>query len=69
VIGATCARRDWPDRLAGDLLRVDFSTGGELGLVGTPDAGQRWRDLDQAARSWVELIAYSLTGHPVPPAP
>ena len=41
---------------------VDFRTGGELRLVAAPDAGQRWRELDHAARSWIGLIAYRLTG-------
>ena len=41
---------------------VDFRTSGEFSLLGAPDAGQRWRELDQAVRSWIGLIAYRLTG-------
>ena len=50
---------------------VDYRTSGELGLLVAPDAGQRWRELDQAVQSWIGLIAYWLTGRiPTPfPAP
>jgi uncharacterized SAM-binding protein YcdF (DUF218 family) len=41
---------------------VDYRTDGELSLIAAPDAGQRWRELDQAVRSWIGLIAYRLTG-------
>jgi uncharacterized SAM-binding protein YcdF (DUF218 family) len=41
---------------------VDYRTGGELSLPGAPDAGQRWRELDEAVRSWLGLIAYWLSG-------
>ena len=41
---------------------VDYRTTGEFGLVLAPDAAQRWRELDQAVRSWIGLIAYRLSG-------
>jgi uncharacterized SAM-binding protein YcdF (DUF218 family) len=41
---------------------VDYRTGGELRLLVAPDAGQRWRELDQAVQSWIGLIAYRLSG-------
>jgi uncharacterized SAM-binding protein YcdF (DUF218 family) len=41
---------------------VDYRTSGEFKLLVTPDAGQRWRELDQAVQSWIGLIAYWLTG-------
>ncbi len=50
---------------------VDYRTGGEFSVLVVPDAAQRWRELDQAVRSWLGLIAYWLTGRiPTPfPAP
>jgi uncharacterized SAM-binding protein YcdF (DUF218 family) len=41
---------------------VDFRTSGKLDLLVVPDAAQRWRELDQAVRGWIGLIAYRLTG-------
>jgi uncharacterized SAM-binding protein YcdF (DUF218 family) len=41
---------------------VDHRTGGELSLPGAPDAARRWRELDEAVRSWLGLIAYWLSG-------
>jgi uncharacterized SAM-binding protein YcdF (DUF218 family) len=41
---------------------VDYRTGGEFGLLVAPDAGLRWRELDQAVQSWIGLIAYWLSG-------
>jgi uncharacterized SAM-binding protein YcdF (DUF218 family) len=41
---------------------VDYRTSGEFELLVAPDAGQRWRELDQAVQSWIGLIAYWLSG-------
>jgi uncharacterized SAM-binding protein YcdF (DUF218 family) len=48
---------------------VDYRTSGELGLLVAPDAGQRWRELDQAVQSWIGLIAYWLSGRIPTPFP
>jgi uncharacterized SAM-binding protein YcdF (DUF218 family) len=41
---------------------VDYRTGGAFTLLATPDAAQRWREFDQAIKSWIGLVAYWLTG-------
>lgn len=41
---------------------VDYRTDGEFGFPVAPDAAQRWREFDQAIRSWIGLVAYRLTG-------
>ena len=48
---------------------VDFRTSGEFDLLSAPDAAQRWRELDQAVRSWIGLVAYWLTGRITTPFP
>jgi uncharacterized SAM-binding protein YcdF (DUF218 family) len=48
---------------------VDYRTSGEFGLLVAPDAGQRWRELDQAVQSWIGLIAYWLSGRISTPFP
>jgi uncharacterized SAM-binding protein YcdF (DUF218 family) len=48
---------------------VDYHTSGELDLLLSPDAAQRWRELDQGVRSWLGLIAYWLTDRIATPFP
>ena len=40
---------------------VDYRTTGQLTLR-VPDAAQRWRELDDAIRAWIGLVAYRMTG-------
>jgi uncharacterized SAM-binding protein YcdF (DUF218 family) len=41
---------------------VDYRTSGEIGILAAPDAARRWRELDQAIKSWTGLLAYWLSG-------